>query len=73
MTGGKRIARIPVCLNKEDPYQSELITHIRSYTNASAYLKSLVIRDYEDKKKKAPAPGITGSLALVDGRLVYRQ
>lgn len=54
MAGGNDIARIPVCLNKKDPYQSELLSHIKSYTNASAYLKSLIIRDYEDKKKKAP-------------------
>jgi hypothetical protein len=58
MAGSKRIARIPVCLNKEDPYQKELINHIKSYTNASAYLKSLVIRDYEDKKKKVPNPRV---------------
>lgn len=58
MAGGNGIARIPVCLNKEDPYQKELIKHIKSYTNASAYLKSLVIRDFEDKKKKVSSPRV---------------
>ncbi|PLR89522.1 hypothetical protein [Bacillus sp. T33-2] len=66
--GNDNIARIPLCLNRKDPYQSELISYIRTHTNASGYLKSLVIRDYEDKKKKAPAgPVISGGMAQLNG------
>lgn len=68
MAGRNNIDRIPVCLNKLDPYQSELIRHIRSYTNASGYLKALVIRDYEEKKKKAPVPQVRNlSMAQLNG------
>ncbi|USK48847.1 hypothetical protein LIT38_20265 [Bacillus sp. CMF12] len=63
----KKIARIPVCLNYADPYQSELISHIKKFTNQSAYLKSLVIRDYEATKKATAQPVINRSMSQLTG------
>lgn len=55
------IKRIPLCLNTDDPEQLELYKFVTSLPNgkkrnSSAFLRMLVDREYQKKKKTLRAP-----------------